>query len=57
MNTEWISFVIPLGLTLFYGYKIFFKKQKTATHGFLLGVMLILFVLSLSKIVAKFIAH
>jgi len=56
MNTEWVNFVIPLGLSLFYGHKIFFKKQKTATHGFLLGVMLILFVLSLSKIAVKFVA-
>ena len=57
MNIEWINVVIPLGLCLFYGYKIFFKKEKTATNGFSLGFMLILFILSASSLLAKLINH
>lgn len=56
-NTEWISLVISLGLCVYYGYKIFVKKQKTTSHGFLLGIMLVLFILSLSKIAAKLIIN
>lgn len=50
MIVKWMNFLIPLALLLFYGYKTYYKKQKSLEHGFLLGVMFILAVFALSKL-------
>lgn len=50
MTIKWINFLIPFALLLFYGYKTFYKKQKSLEHGFLLGMMFILVVFALSKL-------
>ncbi len=56
MNTEWIGVSLRLAWFLIYAYKMFVKKQRTAGHGFMLGIGLILVVMSLSKILAHFIS-
>jgi hypothetical protein len=56
VNTEWIGVSLRLAWFLIYAYKMFVKKQRTAGHGFMLGIGLILVVMSLSKILAHFIS-
>lgn len=55
MTSKWIGFLLPLALLLFYVYKIYYKKEKTASNGFMVGIMLIIMILSLGRLLAMYV--